>query len=48
VDYIRYNIKTPEAMTSIQNEIQMLKSYIDVFGLQYGDRIRLKIEIPDD
>lgn len=47
-DDMRYGFQSPQELTSLQKEAAMLKNYIGVFRLQYGERIGLEIHIPEE
>lgn len=47
VNYMRYNMKNPDKASTLQKEIEMIESYMHVLELQYEDRIKLTVEIPE-
>lgn len=47
VNYMRYNMKNPGQESTLQKELEMIESYMHVLELQYEDRIKLIIEIPE-
>ena len=47
VNYMRYNMKNPYKASTLQKEIEMIESYMHVLELQYEDRIKLTVEIPE-
>ena len=48
VNYMRYNMRNPEEMSTVKKEAEMIKSYMHALELQYEDRISLKFDIPDE